>query len=172
MIVGSSFFGKVPERRSLAVFFIVLLAGVLLSGCLAIKAPPVSRSTAPAVLVDYQRTGGITGLNDRLVIFDNGAGLISSRNVNTEITVNTTELELMNGIFGQAGYPTLEPGYTSGHGGAALIQYTITYGNKTVKTEDSAIPSRLQPVIDELNTILRQGLEGKESPSMPVNLTT
>lgn len=148
-----------------------ILAVALLSGCLGIKAPPVSRPVIPAVYVDYQRTGGIAGLNDRLVIFDNGAGLVSGRNINKEITLNQSELDAISRNFNTARFPSLEPSYTSRGGGADLIQYTITFGNKTVTTEDSAIPPRLQPVIDELNQVLRRGLASEPATGFPGNLT-
>jgi hypothetical protein len=54
-----------------------LFAFVITGGCLGSKTVPVTPATPPAVLVDYQRTGGIAGINDRLVIFDNGAAVIS-----------------------------------------------------------------------------------------------
>ena len=42
----------------------LIVALILVSGCLGSKTPPVSRPPAPAVLVDYYRTGGFAGFND------------------------------------------------------------------------------------------------------------
>ncbi len=125
------------------------------------KTPPVSRTTPPAILVDYHRTGGVTGIDERLVIFDNGVAVFSGKDINKEIPVNQTELEIIGGLFDRAQFSMLENNYTSYRGGADFIHYTISYHGKTVNTVDSAVPPALQPVIDELNRIVRTG-QGQE----------
>jgi hypothetical protein len=156
-------------------WIIVLTAGiltaVLLGGCLGIKAPPVSRPEAPAILVDYQKTGGIAGLDNRLVIFTNGAGLISGKNVNREISFNQSELKRIDEIFSSVRFSQLEPSYTSRRGGADLIKYAISYRNLTVTTEDTAIPPPLQPAIDEMNRIMDSNLVQQKSVNVMGNFT-
>jgi hypothetical protein len=148
-----------------------ILAAVLMGGCLGIKAPPVSRPEAPAILVDYQKTGGIAGLDDRLVIFTNGAGLLSGKNVNREISFNRSELARIDEIFSNAGFSQLEPSYTSRRGGADLIRYSITYKNMTVTTEDTAIPPSLEPVIDEMNRLTDNNLVQQNTVKVLRNFT-
>ena len=133
---------------------VVLLAAVAVSGCLGVKTPPVSRPTAPAVFVDYHRTGGFAGLDDRIVVFDNGVAVISQKTTSREITLNQTELERITGIFNEAQFSMLEGNYTARRGAADYFHYTISYHSKTVIAEDSAIPPSLQPVIDEKNRII------------------
>jgi len=144
-------------RKWIIIFSVFLLSAALFSGCLFTRTPSASPSEPPAVFVDYHRSGGIAGLDDRLVIFDNGAGLISSKSRTMEITVNRTELIRLSALFDDAQFSMLKGNYTSRRGGADFIQYSISYHAKTVKTEDSAVPPALQPVIDELNGIVSVG---------------
>jgi len=132
----------------------VLLAAVAISGCLGVKTPSVSRPVPPAVFVDYQRTGGIAGLSDRLVIFDNGVAVISRKTVSTEISLNQSDLQRITNIFNEAQFSMLLGNYTARHGTADYFRYTISYRSKTVNAEDSAIHPSLQPVIDEMNRII------------------
>jgi hypothetical protein len=125
------------------------------SGCLGSKTPPVSRPPVPAVLVDYYRTGGIAGIQDRLVIFDNGVAVVSSRTESHEIELNQTDINRITQLFEQGGFSALEGNYSGRPGSADLIKYTIIYQNKTISAEDTAIPPSLQPIIDELNRIIR-----------------
>lgn len=141
-------------KKWLVVFGLFMLALLVVSGCLGSKTPPVSKPPAPAVLVDYYRSGGFAGFNDRLVIFDNGVAVISGRNVNYEIELNQSVIDRINDIFNESQFSMLEGNYSARHGSADLIKYTISYHSKTVIAEDSAIPPTLQPVIDELNRVL------------------
>ena len=142
-----------------------MITAVLLSGCFGVKTTTQSGQTPPAVFVDYQRTGGIAGLNDRIVIFDNGVMLISSRAVNNESLLNQTELEWISNLFEESKFSSLDGNYTSQRGGVDFFQYTISYRGKTVHTEDTAIPSSLQPIIEEMNRILTMGIEYRQTGS-------
>lgn len=137
---------------------ICLVMAVLLSGCLGERASPPTSDQPPVIFVDYQRTGGIAGVNDRVVIFDNGVTLVSTQKMTTEIALNQTERDAITSLFTTNGFFDLEGNYTSGRGGADLMQYRITYYGKTVQTEDTAIPLKVQPVIDEMNRIVSQTL--------------
>jgi len=143
-------------RNWIAVSVLVLIVAVMASGCLGTRTPAGSSQAPPAVMLDYHRTGGIAGFDDRLVIFDNGAAIISTRSVSREFQVDPSELSKLNRLFGQAQFDTLEGNYTS-RGGADLMHYGITYNNRTVNTEDTATPSSLQPVIAEMNALIAAG---------------
>jgi hypothetical protein len=137
---------------------VLIVAALVVSGCFGVKTPPVSRPAAPTLFVDYQRSGGIAGLNDRLVIFDNGVTLVSSRTTSREIRLNQSDLDQISALFETAQFSTLEGNYTSRRGGADFMQYSISYKGKTVNTEDTAIPSSLEPVIREMDLIRSTGL--------------
>jgi len=135
----------------LLIIVVVFLAG---TGCLGKEAPASPGQAPPALLIDYHRTGGFAGVDDHLLLFDNGAGLVSTRSVTREFQVNSSELDRLDLIFWEAGFDSLQDTYTSPDGGADFMSYRITFGNKTVVTEDTVIPFMLQPVIRELNAII------------------
>jgi hypothetical protein len=149
---------------------VLIIALVVVSGCLGSKTPPVSRPKAPAVLVDYYRTGGLAGFDDRLVIFDNGVAVVSSKTVNQEIEISKTDIDRIITLFNQSQFPMLEGSYSARPGSTDLIKYTISYHSKTVNAEDSVVPPALQPVIDELNRILAMTTSIKQTSSMAANM--
>jgi hypothetical protein len=139
---------------------------VLVTGCLGSKTTPGPNPKVPEVLVDYYRSGGIAGFSDRLVIFDNGIALVSSKTTNREVDLNQTDIDNIIIIFNQAQFAKLEGNYSARPGSVDLIKYSINYENKTVNTEDTAIPPSLNPVIAELNRIV--AMAGRnEPPSLP-----
>jgi len=124
------------------------------AGCIGVKTPPVSRPAAPAVFLDYHRTGGIAGFDDRLVVFDTGAAIVSTKTVNTEIVLNTSEKEAIADLFAKAQFPQLQENYPARFTGADLLHYSISYQSKTISLDEAAYPSSVQPVIDELDRII------------------
>lgn len=150
-------------RKWTDICILLLAAALLFAGCLGSKNPPVPTPATPTLFVDYQRTGGFAGVNDRLVIFDNGVALVSSRTTSREFTLNRSELESISAVFEEAQFPSLEGNYTSRRGGADLLQYSITYGGKTVNTEDTAIPAALEQVIGEMDRIMANGLNSGQA---------
>lgn len=142
----------------------------MLSGCLGSKTIPGSHPQAPAVLVDYYRTGGIAGFNDRLVIFDNGIALVSSKTTNSEIDLNQTDIDRIITLFNKAQFAMLEGNYSARPGSVDLIKYTISYENRTVSTEDTAIPPSLKPLIAELNRLVGMGASNEQTSFLAANL--
>jgi len=149
---------------------LIIIVLVLGCGCLGSKTPPVSHPPVPAVLVDYYRSGGIAGFNDRLVIFDNGVAVVSGKTINQEIEINKTDIDRIVMLFNQSRFSTLEQSYSARPGSADLIKYTISYQNKTVDAEDTVIPLALQPIIDELNRILTLASSVKQTSGVFANL--
>jgi hypothetical protein len=157
-------------KKWLVVFGLFIVGLIMVSGCLGSKTPPVSRPPAPAVLVDYYRTGGFAGFNDRLVVFDNGVAVISGKNVNYEIELNRSDFDRISQVFNASQFSMLEGNYSARHGGVDLIKYTVSYHGKTVTAEDSAIPPSLQSVIDELNRVLTLSAVVEPTASLGANL--
>jgi len=153
----------ITVRTGSVICVVLVVAALVLTGCLGVKAPPVSRPAPPALLVDYQRTGGIAGVHDRLVIFDNGVTLVSNRTTSREILLTRSDLAQISAVFDTAQFPKLEGNYTSRRGGADLMQYSITYQGRTVNTQDTAVPLTLEPVIADMNLILGAGLNSGQS---------
>jgi hypothetical protein len=144
---------------------VLVVAAIVLAGCLGMKPPQVPLPAAPTLFVDYQRTGGIAGVNDRLVIFDNGVTLVKSRTTSREILLNHSDLEQISSVFDAGQFSILEGNYTSRRGGADLLQYSISYQGKTVNTEDTAIPPSLEPVIREMDRLISTNLKSGQADS-------
>jgi hypothetical protein len=133
----------------------MMIIGAAVGGCLGAKTPPVSRPPAPAIFVDYYRTGGLAGLDDRLIVFDNGAAIITTKAGSRAVVLNSSAIDAISDLFTQAQFSMLQTNYPAPHGGGSdLIKYSISYHGKTITTEDSAIPPPLLPVIDEMNRIV------------------
>ena len=152
----------------ICIFFII--AAVLVTGCLGSKTTPGPNPKVPEVLVDYYRSGGFAGFNDRLVIFDNGVALVSSKTINSEVDLNQTDIDNIIILFNQAQFSQLEGNYSARPGSVDLIKYSISYENKTVNTEDTAIPPSLSPVIAELNRIVGMAALDQPPSLMAANL--
>lgn len=153
-------------RRWTGIGVMLVVVALLLSGCLA-KNQPAPVPATPTLFADFQRTGGFAGVNDRLVIFDNGAALVSARSASREFTLNRSEMDRIAAIFEASQFATLEGNYTSSRSGADLLHYSITYKGKTVNTEDTAIPPSLEPVIREMDRIHAASLSGQAVLPMP-----
>jgi hypothetical protein len=149
-------------KTGTGLFVILVLTAGFLSGCLGTNTIPEPTPENPGLLVDYQRMGGIAGVDDRLVIFDNGNGLVQSRTTSREILVNRSDLERIATVFNESRFSKLDGNYTSARGGVDLLRYSIKYRGRTVVTEDTAMPSSLEPVIREMNRILDNGLGGNQ----------
>jgi len=157
----------------MAVFVLgILVTTVLLAGCLGEKTPATVGTAAPGVVMNYHRTGGIAGVDDRLVVFDNGYAVLSTKTSSHDFQVSTPELARIIRLFESSDFNSLEGNYTVRHTGADLMQYRITYFDKTIVTEDTVIPDSLQPVITRLNTIISSGSVADSLPGLPAGFTT
>lgn len=155
-------------KNRAGVWVVLIVTALILAGCIGTKTLPVPNPAEPTLFVDYQRSGGIAGVNDRLVVFDNGAALVSSRTISREIQLNRSELEQIARVFEAAQFTAFEGNYTSSRAGADFMQYSISYKGKTINTEDTAIPPALEPVIVEMNRILSNGMSrGQTDLSLP-----
>lgn len=159
-------------RSWIPVFILCTLVTVLAAGCLGEKAPAPEGTAAPGVVLNYHRTGGIAGVDDRLVIFDNGFAVLSTKTSSHDFQVSKAELARILRLFEDANFNSLEGNFTSRHTGADFLQYRITYFEKTIITEDSVIPDSLQPIITELNMIISAGRSPDSLPGLPAGLAS
>ncbi len=146
--------GWIIKKWTMVSACIIIVSAVFLSGCIGQKTQTETQPEPPAVLVTYERTGGIAGLNDRLVIFDNGAGVLTGRSGSIEISLNKLDIARINALFSEAQFSMLQPNYPSSHAHADLLTYSVSYHGKTVTVQDTAVPPSFLPVIDELNRIV------------------
>jgi len=141
-------------------------------GCLGEKAPATASTAPPGVVLNYHRTGGTAGVDERLVVFDNGMAVLSTQASSHNIQLSSEELVRIVRLFESAEFSSLVGNYTSRHTGSDLMKYRITYFNRTVVVDDSTAPASLQPVITELNTILGTGRTADTLPGLPPGLTS
>lgn len=142
------------KLRPVLPLIILILVLVSSAGCLGSRTPAVNKTPPPAMIVDYHRSGGIAGLDDRLVIFDNGVAVISGKSASTEISLTATDMALIAVLFNQSDFSQLQPSYSAPSGSADVITYTLSYHGKTVTAAETSVPPSLKVVIDQLNRIL------------------
>ena len=141
---------------------VLVLAG---AGCLGTRSLPVNQTSPPSILVDYHRTGGVAGINDRLVIFNNGVAVISGGSTSTEISLNATDLALISVLFNESAFSQLQANYPAPRQSPDIMTYTVSYMGKTVTAQDTDIPPSLGTIIDKLNSIL--GSAGTQKSTYP-----
>jgi hypothetical protein len=144
---------RIKGIQIVPLFILVLVLAC--AGCLGTKVLPVNKTEPPSILVDYHRTGGIAGVNDRLVIFDNGVAAVSGRSTSTEISLNQTDIALISVLFNESQFSQLQANYPAPHESTGLMTYTISYLGKTVTAEDTDVPPSLVMVIEKLNQIIQ-----------------
>jgi hypothetical protein len=125
------------------------------------------KATSPsAQLVDYHRSGGFAGFDDRLTVSRGGVGVHTPRSgVPRVFRVSPAALADLEGALDAADFPSLDPSYLPTTPIADAFTYTITHLGGTVVTSDGAVPTPLAPVIDELNRLLVPGSAALSPPA-------
>ncbi len=121
---------------------------------------------APSSSVTYNRTGGLAGFNDTLVIDDQGKatagrGRGSQRGTTTMVPLLPGESEKLQTLLGEAHFDGLDCTYTTPSSYPDDYRYLIRYEGHTVKVDGQATtPRRLQALIGLLDAIQSRGVEG------------
>jgi len=124
---------------------VVMLTGWLV-GCT--KAP------SSETLIEYRRSGGFAGLDDRLVIKENGESILTRRSERSEFTLDSDTVNRLRALFEEAKFSQLRKEYLPSRPGADLFEYVVTYKGHSVRTMDGVVPSSLQPILEALNQII------------------
>ena len=135
---------------------IILCASVIFAGCVNEPRGPSTPENPPSILVDYVRTGGIAGVSDHLVIFENGQGIYSTWNGSGEFELSSSQVDQLRDVFSIAGFESLNGTYPAPNPGADYFTYRITYENQTVITQTTGVPDQLMPVIGYLDQIIAE----------------
>lgn len=114
-------------------------------------------NTQTPALVEYERSGGITGQTVRLVIQDNGSARVYTRagGDSSTLAVAADTLERLKSLLQGIRFDTLRADYRPPRPGADLFEYVITHRGRTVRCQDGAVPADLQPLITALNGVVR-----------------
>jgi hypothetical protein len=109
-------------------------------------------------LVDYHRTGGLLGLDDRLSVARSGMAIHTGRNGVPEVfQLSPADLTELEDALAAADFPSLNGKYLPKFPVSDGFTYTITHDNITVVTADGAVPAALEPVIAVLNRLFAGG---------------
>ena len=138
------------DRRRIQHWIVLMLLPTALAAWLAGCAKAGSSET----LIEYSRTGGIAGFDDRLVIRANGRATLTRRDQPSEFVLDRETLARLQALLDDAQFTRLDAEYLPSGQGADLFTYVLTYRGHTVRTMDTAVPEALQPALDLLNQIV------------------
>jgi hypothetical protein len=127
-------------------YLICLVIAILLTGCWGSKKSDI--------FLEYNRTGGLIGLEDHLTIGKNGNAVLKRKNSQTVFTLDSETLKRLEILLNDATFTKLKNNYFPLHQGGDLIEYTISYNDHTVQMMDTAIPEIVQPIVESLNQIV------------------
>jgi hypothetical protein len=133
---------------------VIIIALVLLSGCTTRSPGSGEKPEVPDIVVEYNRTGGIAGFQDQMVVFGNGQVVYSRKEGAGTFTIPAETLQGIRDLLENADFPALAPQYPAQSPGADYFFYSITYQGKTVTTETGGVPPSLEPVIMRLDALL------------------
>ncbi len=128
---------------------LILILVILLTSC--------TSSAKPGILLEYHRTGGFAGFDDRLTIDMEGNAVLQRRNTQTQFTLDKQTLDSLEALLDRASFNQLNKSYAPTQHGADLFEYTLTYRGYTVQMVDTAVPEAMQPVLQSLNQIVEKG---------------
>ena len=135
---------------------ILLLAGLVLAGgCTEIRPEGSNSAPPPSILVDYTRSGGLTGFSDHLVVFENGQAVYSTHSGSGVTLLDEPSMQELKNLLDEADFPNLSAEYPAETAGADYYTYIIIYRDTSVMAETTAVPGQLEPVISGLDSILQ-----------------
>ncbi len=111
-------------------------------------------SQVSSPLIEYHRSGGIRGIDDRLVISDDGTATLNRDGQPSKITVPSDVMDRLRRALRQSQFGSLRPEYEAPRGGADMYEYRVTHNGHTVRAKDASLPEALHPVISILDRIL------------------
>ena len=154
---GRNFPGRnIRTAYCLRLVVFLLLAGLVLTGgCTEVRPEGSDSAPPPSILVDYTRSGGLTGFSDHLVVFENGQAVYSTHSGSGMIMLDEPSMQELKNLLDEADFPNLSAEYPAETPGADYHTYIIIYRNKPVMAETTAVPGQLEPVIASLDSILQ-----------------
>lgn len=113
-----------------------------------------TKTSSSETLIEYRRSGGFAGLNDRLVIKKSGEATLTRNSEHSEFTLDGDTMKRLQVLFEEANFSQLRKEYPPLQPGADFFEYVVTYKGHTVRTMDGAVPPSLEPVLEALNQIV------------------
>jgi hypothetical protein len=144
---------KIQVSAALSALLLVL---IFAAGCSSSPVYHGEKPPPPKILVDYQRTGGIAGFSDHMVVFDTGDVVYMRNTGSGTFTIARSSLYELGETLERANFTHLAPDYPAKQPGADYFFYSITYDGRTVTTETGGEPPELVPVIMRLDALLAE----------------
>ena len=113
-----------------------------------------SVSQESTVLIQYQRSGGIRGIDQRLAIDGDGRATLTIDGDTSTITIDANVMSRLRRSIQDAEFAKLEGEYLPERPGADMYEYTITYQGHTVRAKETALPQSLRPIVGLLDAVL------------------
>ena len=107
-------------------------------------------------MVTFVRSGGLAGVEERLVIGRDGQGMLTTRSQPKPslFAIGSDDLAHLRSLLENARLSSLRRQYPPR--GADMFQYDVAYSGQSVTAYDTSIPPPLQPAIDFLVQITRK----------------
>jgi len=136
---------------------LVIIAIMAVGACRLPATSPAAESItmAPDLLLDYQRSGGIAGLDDHLLITNSGVITLTRKGQAFGGQLDAAQMQNLQATLAAAQFATLDAEYLPARQGADYLEYLITYAGHQVKTFDTATPQALQPLLALLSEIIK-----------------
>jgi hypothetical protein len=139
----------------------VALVALALAGCASDSGgqPAASGGTSTLsgrLLVDYRRSGGLTGRIEHLVVNSDGGAVLEGTGPRRDARLDAATMRRLVATLDRADLPKLRSRYAPPARGNDLVTHVITYQGRTVTVTDTAVPAPLRPVLTELNRVVIQ----------------
>lgn len=142
--------GRGPRIRWFAVGFVLTSMSLFALGACG------EGGAAPSnALVTFEISGGIVGFADHLSIRKDGQVELIRTAVQDEsrtFRLSSSELRRLRSLLQQTDFGSLQSEYSSS-GVADEIHYAITYSERTIEADGSAIPEGLGPLVGFLSKL-------------------
>jgi hypothetical protein len=136
------------RRRAIGLGLATLALGALGAG---LAAAPRDAPAATAARIAYATTGGIAGIDDRLVVSAGGRAVLSTRRATTRRTLSHAAHGRLLRLVAAARIERLRAGYTPRTPVADGIDEVLTFHGRTVTVaQDAAAPRALRRALDAL----------------------
>ncbi len=108
-----------------------------------------------SLLIEFQRSGGIRGTDDRLTIHSDGTATLTRDGATSTITIDRSVMDRLRRALREIEFDKLVVEDSPRRGGDAY-EYAITYRGRTVRALETALPGPLRPVGELLDGILNR----------------
>lgn len=117
---------------------------------------PPDRSSVPGALIELHVTGGFAGVDQRLVVTDEGDLTYTSTGATVEeqeASLTPEESDRLEQRIAESDFDDL-PRESNDPDVRDAFVYRVTHGGRTVSAVETVVPDELEPLLDELRSIM------------------